>query len=312
MTSGFNTHSEVAADGRNVGQAAKPLYKKEMSPRTILAPFLFLLLHIFVQAICLISLLIIFMPQAFTLESMDKLMENITDPIYTTWAMLMASVILSLIYIFYLLRQKRTKDNYFLTDKPRAIHWVWGIWMSLAALGLTVLWMVLLTRMAESNAYFKEVVENYEELVKSIVSEQAPLWLQVLAVGIAAPIAEELLFRGIIQGEFRRAFPEAVAIFFQAVLFGLFHMNLVQSVYAFFPGVLFGLAYAVSRSIFVPILMHIFFNIVGGVLPGYFPQFEEAFATLRIVQIVLLIAGAGAYVFLRVSGRKLLPEEVRG
>ena len=64
--------------------------------------------------------------------------------------------------------------------------------------------------------------------------------IPALAVVAGAPLAEELVFRGVIQSRLERAMPVWIAIVLQAVLFGFIHGTPVQIGYAFLMGLLFG------------------------------------------------------------------------
>ena len=65
--------------------------------------------------------------------------------------------------------------------------------------------------------------------------------IPALAMVVGAPLAEELVFRGIIQSRLERSLPAWIAVVLQAVLFGLIHGTPVQIGYAFIMGLLFGL-----------------------------------------------------------------------
>ena len=81
-----------------------------------------------------------------------------------------------------------------------------------------------------------------------------------LYASLGAPLAEELLFRGLIQ---RSLMPlgKRFAIFGSALLFGLFHGNLVQTPYAFLVGLILGYVTA-EYSIWWAILLHALNNMV--------------------------------------------------
>lgn len=61
----------------------------------------------------------------------------------------------------------------------------------------------------------------------------APLWEQVLVLCLLTPLCEELLFRGLIYGNLRGAFPARAAALVTSLLFTLFHGNVIQALYAF-------------------------------------------------------------------------------
>lgn len=83
-----------------------------------------------------------------------------------------------------------------------------------------------------------------------------------LYAGFAAPIAEEILFRGLIQGTLR-PYGKRFAIFGSAFLFGMFHGNLVQTPFAFAVGLVLGYT-AETYSLFWSIVLHAFNNLVLG------------------------------------------------
>lgn len=84
--------------------------------------------------------------------------------------------------------------------------------------------------------------------------------LMILAVCIVGPIAEELVFRGMIFGKLRRAFSFWPAAIISGIMFGVFHMNIMQGVYASVLGVLLAYVYEKTQTIFGSIFFHIVFN----------------------------------------------------
>jgi len=74
------------------------------------------------------------------------------------------------------------------------------------------------------------------------------------------PLAEELLFRGLILRSLKPA-GKQFAIFFSAVLFGLYHGNVIQIPYAMAVGLLFAYV-TVEYSIGWAVVLHIFNNFV--------------------------------------------------
>lgn len=316
MNDSFTSQSgrERAAGERYAEQAAASFPAQKISARTFLVPLLFILLHYFAQTIGVLLTNVGSWKETLVSGRAEEALVGSLEPERVAWAALISSVILIPPYLYYLLRRRRARPDSFYVRAPGASHLGIGLWMCMAAMGLTSLWMILVARLAAGwagplSGFFQNALENYEELVQSLVGVQAPFWLQWAAVGVFVPIAEELLFRGIVQGELRQAFSEKAAIFLQAALFGLFHMNLIQSVYAFFPALAFGFLYALSRSIAVPILLHMLFNLLGGILPAYFPEQEGWFLLLRLVQLGLLGAGVLYYLSLRLRGRRILPEK---
>ena len=80
---------------------------------------------------------------------------------------------------------------------------------------------------------------------------------------LLAPVAEELIFRGLIFRYARYAFPFWIANIWQALLFGLIHGNFIQGIYAFVMGLFLGFLCHRGRGIKYSIPVHILYNIIG-------------------------------------------------
>jgi hypothetical protein len=99
--------------------------------------------------------------------------------------------------------------------------------------------------------------------------------LQFLTIGIAAPIIEELLFRGIVFNRLLFWMPVWVAIIIQAAVFGVIHGNMLQGLYAFVLGVFYGWLYVRFRTIWLPIIGHVAFNMTNVFLVAVFDFIGE-------------------------------------
>lgn len=81
--------------------------------------------------------------------------------------------------------------------------------------------------------------------------------LGIIAIVIMAPIVEELLFRGAIEGYLLRKWKHpAGAIVFSSLVFGVVHGNWVQAPFAFVIGLALGWMYYRTGSLLPGILMH--------------------------------------------------------
>lgn len=84
--------------------------------------------------------------------------------------------------------------------------------------------------------------------------------ISVLFSVIAAPVVEELVFRGIIQSRLEQAMSAWVAVLIQAALFGFIHGQPLQISYAFVLGLIFGWIRYCSQSILPTVAAHMAFN----------------------------------------------------
>ncbi len=84
----------------------------------------------------------------------------------------------------------------------------------------------------------------------------------LLFVGIAAPVIEELFFRRLLIGRMLR-YGDRAAVITSGLIFGLVHGNLSQFFYAFGLGASFGYIYIRTAKISYTIALHMFINIAG-------------------------------------------------
>ena len=88
--------------------------------------------------------------------------------------------------------------------------------------------------------------------------------LGVLSMALVAPLVEEMMFRGAIQGYLmRRCSNPWTAIVASALIFGVIHMNPVQVVYATLLGLVLGWIYYRTRSLLPVIAGHVLNNSVA-------------------------------------------------
>jgi membrane protease YdiL (CAAX protease family) len=97
---------------------------------------------------------------------------------------------------------------------------------------------------------------------ENIADAFGPLWIQFLLIAIAAPITEEVFFRGMIFGGLRTRIPMFPSALLSGLIFGSLHFGTGPS--AVLPLVIFGVVLAVvyekTRSLWPPIMMHVFNN----------------------------------------------------
>lgn len=99
------------------------------------------------------------------------------------------------------------------------------------------------------------------ELLESVSVDTTILPMFLYAV-IAAPVTEELLFRGLLLRSVE-PFNKKLAIFASALLFGLYHGNPVQTPYAFLVGLILGYV-ALEFNMVWAIVLHLLNNLLYG------------------------------------------------
>lgn len=119
--------------------------------------------------------------------------------------------------------------------------------------------MLVLTSMFALNLFVQWF--SLEDNLSDIFLGLSHKFVGVLGVALLAPLLEEVLFRGAIQGALMRFFGRPwPAIILSALLFGIIHMNPVQVVYAALLGIVLGWIYYRTGSLLSVIVGHILNN----------------------------------------------------
>lgn len=105
---------------------------------------------------------------------------------------------------------------------------------------------------------YDEMLETYESMFAGI----SPVLL-LIAGGFIGPICEEIIFRGVILKGFLKHYSPTKAIVFSALIFGVIHFIPLQVVSAFFAGLVLGYIYYKTKSLWIPIIIHILNNVLA-------------------------------------------------
>ncbi len=121
---------------------------------------------------------------------------------------------------------------------------------------------------------------------------QSLFWIGLILYGIVAPIAEEILFRGIIYNYMKRMFKLNMAIIMSSLLFGIYHGDYIQGIYGFILGCIIAYAYEYFGSFYVPVAIHIGCNLLAYSL-GSIEFISKAFFSWPVCVICLVVAVGG-------------------
>ncbi len=132
--------------------------------------------------------------------------------------------------------------------------------------------------------------------------------LGILTLAVLAPLLEEVLFRGAIQGMLMRFFGRPwPAIIVAALIFGVFHMNPVQIVYATLLGIIFGWIYYRTGSLLSVIVGHVLNNSLAVVTTLLYSSAEEEAVADSFFGIVNFLVFAFLSIFFAVKLHRSLP-----
>lgn len=140
--------------------------------------------------------------------------------------------------------------------------------------------------------------------------------LGAFTISVLAPVLEEVMFRGAIQGYMMRRFRRPwLAIVVAGLVFGIFHMNPVQVVYASLLGIIFGWIYYRTRSLLSVIVGHVLNNTIATITMLFFADTSEAELISEnlspmaetAMEVMMFLGFAAVSVFLAIKLHRMLP-----
>ena len=280
---------------------------KEISIKNIINIFLPLFFAIIIQAVVVIlDVLGIFIKNIFSKEISDAsttiediLTKDYTQPMNTAFLSFAQYALYIIIFGIWFYRLYKIdlgkinvsevkrpslyiKEGFFSIIKPPVI-----IPMIIGGVAAQVLVDGILTLI---RPFFEEAFAAYDELVSGVTGASAS-WLMYLSVFVLAPIAEELLFRGVILRYAQKCMPVIAAVLLQGLLFGLYHGNIIQGTYAFILGSLLGYIAVKNQSITAGICFHIAINVsILAVPAAIFETGTSCILACSISAVIIIIA----------------------
>ncbi|MFD0589642.1 CPBP family intramembrane glutamic endopeptidase [Paenibacillus sp. GCM10027627] len=104
--------------------------------------------------------------------------------------------------------------------------------------------------------YVAERFPSIPHLVDDLIRGDS-IWLVVLGAGFIGPIYEEILFRGLIYGQFRNVMPMYAALVLQALVYAYFQPSLALSVIGLGSGFIYAIMYVRLSSLWAPIIIQV-------------------------------------------------------
>jgi uncharacterized protein len=147
--------------------------------------------------------------------------------------------------------------------------WLWGALYLVSGLALQIVSSLLLLPVVELSGRddAQGVVESFED------ARGLELALFALAVAVVAPLAEELLFRGVLLRALRRRTTTAWAVFGSAVVFAGIHVLLAPTVGDLMAvpalmalGLVSGAVAVATGRLYGSVLLHVGFNLLTAVV----------------------------------------------
>lgn len=136
-----------------------------------------------------------------------------------------------------------------------------------------------------ANIIIEKILNQFGSTIEMGVNSSSSTLSMALYFSFAAPIAEELIYRGYIMKSLKK-YGANFAIVISSILFGLMHMNPTQSFFAIFVGLVLGYV-AMNYSIKWSILFHIINNAVYTVGLSYVTEHFFTDKQSTVISLVL-------------------------
>ena len=194
----------------------------------------------------------------------EEQIEALSYYFFDTVICVVTCILLFAVYYF----TYRKNDGLVLADSKMP-KWMVVPFVIIVTLGMGLvssLWLDFAYTQLANVPFVAQSVESFDS-AWSTIGEDPYIWV-CLSVVIFGPIAEELLFRGIIHNSIKKVCNPYVAIVLSGLMFGIWHGEFVQTVYTTFFGIALAVVYEYSGSLWVPIGMHILNNFTSTLPPA--------------------------------------------
>ena len=235
------------------------------------------------------EIVVIIQSASFTGDSLEDyynlLINSISDSNFLAVTSLIYSVTGIIVFGLWF-SKKRNEIRY---ERTSIRGWKFGLWPGIIIFAVSAQ-IVTEYLVSAIGLMFPKLMTDYADLIKAAGLDSVS-WVMALYVIIFGPILEELVFRGLCLGYFRRSLKSMwIANICQAVLFGGMHMNVLQGIYAFLLGLCLGYVAIKTDSIMATILMHIAYNSSSYLIEFILEKVEDNAVTAFILILVGLLA----------------------
>lgn len=184
-------------------------------------------------------------------------------------ATMLAEILLILVPTFFLTKLQAKDWKSFL--RLRKADWY--------NIGLAIVGVITLQQLLEIYLYLQDLIplphqirqivdqlqRAIEETYRVLVTAQSPreFLFVVLVVAVTPAICEEILFRGLVQGNFEMPMSKTKAIIWTGIIFGAYHLDPFTFVALCALGIYLSYLVSVSGSILVPMAAHFTNNFIS-------------------------------------------------
>lgn len=212
--------------------------------------------------------------------------------------MILVSSSITLPIVGWLYRKDETKRKVLAIPKRLMVSEKFGIGQMVLVAVFSIVSSTVLNQLIAVTG-LHEMFDTYAEMAEYLFDPQLAV-VNIISVGILAPIVEELVFRGLIYRRMRDYVSLPAAILVSSAIFGIYHGNVVQAIYATLLGIILALLYERYKTIWAPILAHMAANIYAAIgnMTNFTIEIDSFAGTLLFFSIeVVTTAVLGVIIF---------------
>lgn len=252
---------------------------------SLIKPFIYSILLIIIAILCLLMVnIIINIIFGLYMGEFDFNKKIFIDIPYLS--SLLVSIIISIVYLIWYRRLKKNETAFKkrkITTRDVGFLVIWGIGIIFLVNGMVSLLFSLL------EIYYPKLINNYRDMMS--YTDEGSQILLALSAAVAGPIAEELVFRGVMLKRAGYILPFYAANILQSFLFSISHMNLLQMIYTFPLGLFYGYVTMRYKSIIPSIILHMLFNSFPVVTSTFGDQLKEQMENSIWLYIAFTLVG---------------------
>lgn len=199
-------------------------------------------------------------------------------------------------YELLILRPQSKRLNFNLKSMPFSVY----LMIFPMMFGMMLISEYVVNFIPTTGPFFGDMYQKFLQQMQSLGMDNVSL---ILLTCVFAPILEEILFRGILQKSLvKKGLKPSYAILISSFIFGAVHGYPWQFVGAFLLGSVLGLVYHKTKSLLMPILLHVFNNLISAIMMIYLGT-ESLDSILHISSelsliLGLVVFGVSFYVFI--------------
>lgn len=259
--------------------------------RILYPPLMYFIISYIVQLVGILVLMQLHSNSAWNLNNPDELQKYVVE-IYNQNAMLltMIAALVTIPICLFLYQKDRKKYFYIKIQKQISIRqWILVVLLGMAASISLNDWIAL--------SGIILIFDGFEQVAEALYG--GSLLIEFLAIAVAAPLVEELLFRGLVYQRIRKLTSARIAIFLSALYFGVYHMNVVQGIYAFLLGLLLAWICEKYQTLWAPILFHAAANLLSVICTEW--NFSYRMTVIGVLLEILISTVLMIYAIVRIS-----------